>query len=316
MKLFLFLLLTLLSATPVYAQSEASSADATTANFESEVIQVKEVITEIPHTSWMGIKKSFSKESLPAWAAVVSSTLILLNNDEVILKDVQRYGRDSGIGNNDNTKAFWTLGEIDIIRLPTDFGSFTYFLGDGLIHGGIAAGFLINGYANKNSRAANTGLQLAHGMIISTFFNQFLKRTFGRESPYVKSEPFGKWSPYPSIPEYQSRTSKYDAMPSGHIMTTTLVFTVINENYPEYSHVTIPLGLTWGTLLMLGMVNNGVHWASDYPLGIAMGYVFGKASAQLGKKPKTEAEKKSTKEWLVMPTVDSRGSGLAFTYAY
>lgn len=297
------------------ALPSTSSAQIPEANFDAEVIPFKSLFTELPQTSWTALKSSFAKDKIDDWALIVGSTLILLNNDEVILRDIQRGGRDLGYPNEDVTKSVLSAGEIDLIRLPTDFSSFTYFLGDGLMHGGIAAGFLINGYGNKNSRAANTGLQLVHGMMVSTVFNQILKRSFGRESPYVKTEDFGRWSPFPSVKEYQARTSKYDAMPSGHIMTMTLAFTIINENYPEYSSVIVPVGVAWGTLLMVGMVNNGVHWASDYPLGIAMGYVFGKASAQLGKK-QTPAEKEVANNWNLIPVANSEMTGVNFVYRY
>jgi hypothetical protein len=298
-----------LGATFSYAQ-DAASNDQT----KSEFIDYKKVITEIPKTSWMSLQRSFSRESIPDWAAIIGSTAILYHNDEVILKDVQRSGRDLGVGNDDNTKSILSLGDIDIIRLPTDAGSFMYFLGDGWMHGSIAAGFLANGYFNHNSRAFNTGLQLGHGMIVSTMFNQFLKRSFGRESPYVKSEPYGRWSPYPSVPEYQQHTSRYDGMPSGHVMTTTMVFTIINENYPEYSYFIVPLGVTWTSVLAWEMVNNGVHWAADYPLGIAMGFVFGHAATRLGKTE--EEQKKDPRNWTIMPTANRDGSGLTFLYSY
>jgi hypothetical protein len=49
------------------------------------------------------------------------------------------------------------------------------------------------------------------------------------------------------------------------------------------------------------MVNNGVHWASDYPLGIGMGYLIGKLSTQMGKKDEKEKEDPST-SWMFIPT--------------
>ena len=36
-------------------------------------------------------------------------------------------------------------------------------------------------------------------------------------------------------------------------------------------------------LLGYSMLNNGVHWASDYPLGIALGYAFGKLAVRNGR---------------------------------
>lgn len=294
----------------VFAQNQKNSDQ-----LPNDFIDYKKVITDIPKTSLISLDRAFSREAIPEWAAIIGSTAVLYHNDDVILRDVQRSGRDLGVGNDDNTKSIWSVGDIDIIRLPTDYGSFMYFLGDGWLHGGIAAGFLANGYFNKNSRAFNTGLQLAHGMVVSTMFNQALKRSFGRESPYVRSERLGRWSPYASVPEYQSHTSRYDGMPSGHVMTTTMVFTVINENYPEYSYFVVPLGVTWTTVLAWQMVNNGVHWAADYPLGIAMGFVFGKAASKLGKS-REESDLKKQSNWMILPAAHQDVSGLTFMYSY
>jgi membrane-associated phospholipid phosphatase len=279
-----------------------------------EKISLESVLYEIPTTSMDALSTSFSKKAIPWWAGIIGSTLILYNNDEVILENWQREGRAAGIGNADNTKAVLSAGDIDLLRLPTDTGSWMYFLGDGWMHFGISAGFLINGQINDDARAYNTGLRIVHGMITSTIFSQFLKRAFGRESPYVRTEPFGKWSPFPSIPEYQKRTAFYDAMPSGHVMTATLTFTIINEAYPEYSNYVVPLSVVWVTALSYQMVNNGVHWASDYPLGIAMGYVFGKASAQMGK-PKIAGDTSAT-TWMIIPTSNQDSQGLTWLYQY
>jgi len=277
-------------------------------------INFKNIFLEIPETSQQVLKTSFSKKAIPWWAGIISSTLIIYNNDEVILENWQREGRAAGLGNTDKTKAVVSMGEIDLLRLPTDTASWMYFLGDGWMHFGISAGFLINGQMNDNARAYNTGLRIAHGMATSTIFSQILKRAFGRQSPYVKTEPFGKWSPFPSIPEYQKHTANYDAMPSGHVMTATLTFTVINEAYPEYSNYIIPLAAVWVSALGYQMVNNGVHWASDYPLGIAMGYVFGKASAQMGK-PQFENDR-FTASWMIIPVSTPEAQGISWLYRY
>ena len=36
-------------------------------------------------------------------------------------------------------------------------------------------------------------------------------------------------------------------------------------------------------LLGYSMLNNGVHWASDYPIGIAIGYAFAKIAVRNGR---------------------------------
>ena len=275
-----------------------------------EPIPYLKLITEIPATSLRGMDTAFSKKAVPWWAGIIASTAVLYHNDEVVLRDIQREGRNAGIGNEDNTRPILYVGDIDLIRLPTDTGSFLYFLGDGWMHFSIAGGFYFYGRNNNDSRAFNTGLRIAHGMAVSTIFSQFLKRATGRESPYVRSEDKGKWSPFPSLKEYQSKTPHYDAMPSGHVMTATLVFTVIDEAYPEYAVYTRSIGGAWVSLLMWQMVNNGVHWASDYPLGIAMGYVFGKSAAQMGKTVELGQPTAKTK-WQLMPAIQNNSQGLS-----
>ena len=259
-------------------------------------------ITKIPETSWDALKKSFSKESLGYWTLILGSTALLYQYDEDILDRVQRDGRSLGIGNKDGSESLFK--DLDIgFRVPTDIGSTLYFLGDGITHFFISGGFLAYGHYGGSNRAYNTGLQIIHGMGVSTIFSQILKRATGRQSPTHKTEPRGKWRPFPSFKTYMDNIPAYDAMPSGHIMTATLTFTILRENYPEYDSYLLPLEIVWLSLLGWQMVNNGVHWASDYPLGIAMGYVFGKASARLGKRSERGKEQGSedSTSWHVFP---------------
>ncbi len=270
----------------------------------AERLKPLQVVTEIPQTSLRTLKVSVSKEAILPWAAITGSTFFLWANDQNYLEDVQRNGRDMGIGNHENTKTVIEAGPYPLLRLPSDTGSALYFLGDGWTHFGIAGGFLLNGYLNsEHDRAWNTGLKIVHGMIVSTMFNQALKRSTGRESPSKATEPRGKWRPFPSTKAYNANTPMYDAFPSGHVMTASLVFTVINEAYPEYAWYTIPIGTTWVSLLALQMMNNGVHWASDYPLGLAMGIVIGKMASRLGEPDKPAEGKTASFRPMIFPGV-------------
>ena len=71
-------------------------------------------------------------------------------------------------------------------------------------------------------------------------------------------------------------------MPSGHMATGMMTITVISANYPDNKYIR-PVGYALLAGLGFQMVNNGVHWASDYPLGLAVGYGIGKAIAAGGK---------------------------------
>lgn len=280
-------------------------------------------ITNGPKTTLKAWDMSFSKSALPAWGAIFASTALLYHYDEKILLELQRWGRDLGLGNGDETKPYIEINQFPIIRGPTDVGSLLYYLGDGWMHTFIASGFLISGGMNSDNRALQTGSQIFNGMIYSTIPNQILKRSFGRESPYRRTVERGAWRPFPSFATYNDQISKYDAMPSGHVMTATMTWTVIDNNYPEYRKWIRPIAYTWVALLSFQMVNNGVHWASDYPLGIAMGYVFGKAASSQGRKKKKSKKGETVKSsWNILPysyassTTGDRLYGLNLFYSF
>ncbi len=239
-------------------------------------------LLDVPTTLKTAWQMSFNTEpaTLRAWLWMLGLTGITYYYDEEILSEFQAIGQDLGLGNHDNTKTFIQFKHLNIFRGPTDTGSSLYFLGDGWIHIIVGLSFVGTGLLTASNRALTTGSQIFNGLLASTVANQIGKRSFGRESPHRKTVPRGRWRPFPSFKTYQDNVSAYDAMPSGHIMTATMVFTIIDANYPEYRGWLRPLAYAWCGLLGFQMVNNAVHWISDYPLGIARGYVFGKAATQ------------------------------------
>lgn len=272
-----------------------------------EKITFKKMVWEMPNTGVKALKKSFSREALPAWAGIAASTAILYHYDSDLYEGAQATGRRWGLSNQDFTKTVAKFGKYDLLRLPTDTASAIYFMGDGWLDLAVAGSFMAYGHFNNEVRPFNTSLEILHGMAVSAFAVQVLKRSTGRESPSERTEPRGRWSPFPSMNEYNRNTAKYDAMPSGHIMTSTLVFTVIRTNYPEYDSILLPLEVTWLSVLGFGMLNNGAHWASDYPLGIAMGYVIGKAATTLGQANVAKKASSQDSVWAFFPGMDPNG---------
>ena len=228
-------------------------------------------------------KRAFNKDKIKAWSIIAASTAITYQYDEEILLESQRFGRRIGIGNEDNTKTFIDYNGVALLRLPTDLGSWMYFIGDGWTQFGILMGFYGHGKFTDNYRSLQVAKQISHGLVLTALSVQVLKRSTGRESPYVRTEKRGKWVLLPSQKDYNKKVSTYDAFPSGHVTTATMVLTVIHENYPDNPYV-VPVGSTLITLLAYQMLNNGVHWASDYPLAIGMGYLYGKVAASYGRK--------------------------------
>lgn len=274
----------------------------------TEKVPIKTVITEIPDTSWHFLKKSFSRESLPGWGILAVTSWATFYYDADIFEGTQATGRRWGLSNSDKTRTVLKSGKYDLLRLPSDTNSALYFLGDGWLHMGTAATMLGIGYFGDHVRPYNTGLQLFHGMTVSTIFSQIIKRSTGREAPSDRTEPRGAWRPFPSPRAYDADTSKYDAVPSGHIMTATLVFTIIRGNYPEHNYWLFPTEIVYLSALGFAMVNNGVHWASDYPLGIALGYMIGKSSLRMGRQKDFASEQKEARNWNYVPGFSMDGT--------
>lgn len=287
----------------------SSFADGEKAQRE-ERLQLKEIFTRVPDTSLDALNSSFSKSAIPGWSLVLGATAVTYYYDENLYRWSQQKGRDWGIGNEDNTKPVIQAFGVPLMRLPTDTGSAMYFLGDGWTHFAIAGSIMGTGYATNSNYEVNTGIMLVHGMFVSTIFNQALKRSFGRESPEVKTHERGAWNMFPSFTDYNTKTASYDGMPSGHVMTATLTFTILSERYSEYKTPIYYVGGVWLSALGFQMMNNGVHWASDYPLGIAMGYVFGKASVKMLTPSKNESAETKATSWFVLPSTIPGGMGL------
>lgn len=214
------------------------------------------------------------QEHLPALSGIMGLTLLGIYFDEDILLEAQRVGRHNDLPSEDKTKSRFKILGFDA-RFPTDLSSSLYFIGDGWVHGAVAVGFLTYGYFGKNYRAWSTSYQLIEGFGTVGASTQILKHLTGRESPFTRTQEGGVWRFFPDQSKYHQNVPYYDAFPSGHMATTMISVTVLSENYPEYLFIK-PVGYTLMTLLGFQMLNNGVHWFSDYPLAIGMGYAFGK----------------------------------------
>jgi len=101
----------------------------------------------------------------------------------------------------------------------------------------------------------------------------------------IDGNPGGDWHPFPSFSAFAKHTPNYDAFPSGHLMTATSALYVILGNYPDVQWIK-PVGYTLIGVLGFEMVQANVHWVSDYPIAMVMGYIIGKniANSKIEKK--------------------------------
>lgn len=231
----------------------------------------------------------FKRENVPAFIGIALASAGLYAADEGILHGARSLGRSLHLDPADAKKDLFyipvRLGSTKVpleMQVPANLNSAFYFLGDGWTHLTIATSFLTYGLLKKDNRASQTASQLGEAILSTGLVVQSLKRTTGRQSPFRATQDRGRWFFLPTYTTYQGNVSNYDAFPTGHLATAMATVTVIAENYPEY-HFIRPVG--YGLLGVLGyaMLNNGVHWASDYPLGIAIGYGFAKIAVRNGR---------------------------------
>jgi hypothetical protein len=252
-------------------------------------------VTQVPKVLSISFKNTFSKKSLPALSAITVSTLVLIAFDHKITNSTQNFSNNIGIRSDilyRNVIGF-KLGSkyIPVYQAPQNFNTAIYSLGEGFTSVVLTGAMFVYGKVKDDNRALQTASQIMQSQFAVGIFSQLGKRIAGRESPRVKTGAGGVWRPLVSFSDFQKHTSRYDAFPSGHLASMMATVTVLISNYPEKKWLK-PLGYGLIGLVGYGMINNGVHWAGDYPLALGIGYLCGKASVNLnrfvgsGAKPK------------------------------
>lgn len=236
-------------------------------------------VTHIPVDAVGYVKQSFRKENLYKVGIVAGSTALLIIFDQQITNGLQSFARRNGISASED---FTTILSVKLFgkktnlgKLPRNVNTAFYNIGQGSSVVLMAAGFYIGGLIKKDNRALQTASQLGESFLALGLSTQLMKYGTGRENPSDASIPGGRWRPFPTMSDFQNKKPKYDAFPSGHLATFVSAVTIISENYPRIRWIK-PVGYTIAGLLGVAMINNGVHWAGDFPLGFAMGYGFGK----------------------------------------
>ena len=232
---------------------------------------------------------AFRRENGPAMAEILAGSVALWVADQQITNQAQQLGRFLNLTPKSTQKTLvyipFHVGSANLpfeFNVPDNLNSTFYYLGDGWTHMSVATSFWVYGLVKEDNRAAQTASQLGTAILSSGLMIQTLKRLTGRQSPYVATKERGEWHLFPSYGRYQNFVPNYDAFPTGHLATAMATVTVIAENYPEKKFVR-PLGYGLMGLLSYAMLNNGVHWASDYPLGIALGYSMAKIAVRNGR---------------------------------
>lgn len=234
------------------------------------------------------------QQYFPTFAAIAISTAGLMASDESTWRASERwYKSDSYVsGNSEFFKEF----------------------GDGRTQFMLAGAFALGGWVAGDARMLRTASQVVEVVLAAGGMVQVFKHCTGRESPFTETQEGGAWRFFPNQIEYHKHVPQYDAYPSGHICTTIATFIVIQDNYPEYPWIE-PVGWVASALVGIGMVNTGIHWYSDYPLGLAMGYGFAKVVTERNK-AKHESVPEEKVSYSIYPNFSPFGNGLGFSMKF
>jgi hypothetical protein len=237
-------------------------------------------ITDVPMALGASSREAVRLRHVPTMVAVVVSTAALIAADEPVLDETRRFARRMGLPQN-HPSANLRIGPFKQ-PFPTTIGSGLYFLGDGMTSVFLATGFAVRGSLADDTRARRTASEVIEALIASGTVTQVLKHVAGRQTPSEATVPRGRWRPLPKLSDYNANVPAYDAFPSGHLASTMATLSVVALNYPEHKFIW-PVSSAAMGVLSFTMVNNGVHWASDYPLALAIGGVIGKVVVARGR---------------------------------
>lgn len=250
------------------------------------------MVTNLPSDWLTYYKQEFTVDNIPKYMTLAILTAGL------IMTDQQTW---------DESKRFY-----DRSQFNKNFCEFFTEIGDGRTQFGLAIAFGAYGFIAKDNRAIRTASQTVEAVLASGAVVQVLKHLTGRESPISETRDGGAWRFFPNQIQYHKHVSAYDAYPSGHICTSMAAFIVISENYPEIKWLE-PASFVMAGLIGFGMAGKGIHWYSDYPLGIALGYIFGKIIAHPNYLTKQTNKKDSIG---ILPYFNTVGKGLSFSYQF
>jgi hypothetical protein len=279
-------------------QSSSAPADSALPPQPSNVMKPTKwytMIENIPYNWGRWGEIAFRKDKTNEWLWISGLTALTIITDDDTYTPSDRFYRSS-----DGAK-YWS--------------DFFAAMGDGRTQFGLAGAYAAYGLLFDDERAFRTGSQIVQVVLASGAIVQVLKHVTGRESPFVRSTPTGRWSFFPNQVDYHRYVPYFDAFPSGHICTSLGTTIVIAENYPEVKWIR-PVGYFLTALVGIGMANNGIHWYSDYPLGLYLGYYFGMIAAHPEGFELSDNSGDSSARLLVLPRVSSSGTGVALIVSF
>ena len=150
----------------------------------------------------------------------------------------------------------------------------------------IAGGALfVAGRATSSAHVTELGLHLTESVIVAAGVNAFIKGVSGRALPNAKSGEPGDFS---FGRGFHEGNGSFVSFPSGHTAASFAAATVISDEVSRWdssaARVVRPAAYSAATLVALSRLYQNVHWASDLPIGAAIGVLSAKAVASWHKR--------------------------------
>jgi hypothetical protein len=283
-----------ISQAQMLQQSMTVDSAAATGGMNQSDIKWYTMFANIPRDWGRWYDISFRKERLNEWLIIGGITVATVLTDDITYTPSARFYHSSSQAKK------WS--------------DFCANIGDGTTQFALAGSFGAYGLIFKDQKALRTCSQIVQAVLASGAVIQVLKHVTGRESPFVHSTPTGVWKILPNQIDYHRRVPYFDAYPSGHICTSLATVIVVAENYPDVKWIR-PAGYVFTTLVGLGMLSNGIHWVSDYPLGLFIGYYFGMLAAHPEGVPVMESDDGRMKVY-VLPNITPMGTGAILSITF
>jgi membrane-associated phospholipid phosphatase len=275
-------------------QSMKVDSDTATNGMNQSDIKWYTMFVNIPRDWGRWYDISFRKERANEWIVIGGLSLATFLTDDITYTPAARFYNSSP----DAKK--WS--------------DFCANIGDGTTQFALAGAMGAYGLVFKDQKALRTGSQIVQAVLAAGAVIQLLKHVTGRESPFVRTSPTGVWKILPNQIDYHRYVPHFDAYPSGHICTSIATVIVIAENYPDVKWIR-PAGYAFTTLVGLGMLSNGIHWVSDYPLGLFIGYYFGMLAAHPEGVPVMESSDGRLKVH-ILPNITPIGTGATLSMTF
>jgi membrane-associated phospholipid phosphatase len=230
-----------------------------------------------------GSPAKLKTKDLVFWVPVITTTAILIVNDERIYRGFKNYQKEHS----------W----IDSVSPQITK------LGDGTASVVISGLFYIGGLAFNDKRAKETASLGFQVLIHTGIMVQAGKHLFGRTRPGATGG-VDHWSGISGFfKRYNEGFTHYDSFPSGHTITVWGMATVIAEEYKEKPLIPI-ISYTLATAAGLSRVTEDAHWLSDVFVGAVLGWTIGKFIVR-----------RRGRKWQVTPFASTNSIGINLIYS-